>query len=87
MESVKWYQSRVIWAALVSALSGLLNLVGKQIDPALQGTLADWITQGVTIATAFFAAYGRTTTTAVIAGGAGEKSLMASGTSVTPKVN
>lgn len=84
VNSVKWYESRVIWAAIVSAICGLLNLVGKQVAPELQGTIVDWLTQGAGVAAALYAAYGRTTATTVIEGSKGEQKVIEQGGTVTP---
>jgi uncharacterized membrane protein len=66
METKEWWKSRTIWAALVAALSGLLSIFGKELDPVFQTQIVDLLLNAITVIGGFVAAWGRTQATAAI---------------------
>lgn len=69
MDSKPWYQSKGIWAAIIAAISGLLGLIGHQIDPGTQQILVNDISaaaQAVSIVSSILAAVFRKTATTTI---------------------
>ena len=72
-QAIPWWQSRVILAALVSAVTGALAMTGHNIDAGTQANivtaLAD-VAQGVSVIAAISATYYRTQVTAPIKGSA-----------------
>lgn len=69
MNAVKpWYQSKTVWGGLIAVAAPLLKMAGLDVDPALQGDIAD---AAVTLAGALgglIAIYGRLSASASIGG-------------------
>lgn len=66
MNQIPWYQSRTLWALGVSVLAQLAGAAGKQIDPAMQGTIVDLLINAASVVSAAVAAYYRIKTTSTI---------------------
>lgn len=66
LDQKKWYMSKTVWGVVVMLLSSTLATVGIQIDAAAQGEVVDLIMQGITVAGAALAVYGRITAKAEI---------------------
>ena len=98
IESVKWYQSDVLRAAIgglvasfVAVIVAVLALFGVTLDPAFQGQIIAAlmaIFALVTMAFHVWSIFGRLNTNTVIAGSSGEKKIIeASGVMPIPKAS
>lgn len=70
MDSKNWWQSKTIWAALISAIAGIIALTGHTIDAGTQQVLVNQISavaDAVTIVAGLAAGWGRTQVKTTIA--------------------
>jgi hypothetical protein len=58
-ETKPWYQSRTIWASLVTVGAGLAGVVGLQVDGLDNSTLTDTLLQLVTAISGLVSIFGR----------------------------
>jgi hypothetical protein len=65
-DQIPWWQSRTIWALVVSIAVQAINATGKHIDPDLQGTIVDTLMQIASAVAAGVGVYYRVKTTATI---------------------
>lgn len=68
-DSKPWYQSKTIWASIISVIGGVVALTGHQIDPGTQAALANDITASadlITIVSGILSAVFRKTATTTI---------------------
>ena len=62
MEDMKqWYFSKTVWGSLIAMAAALLQVAGFDIDPAMQGDLADSVVALTGAVGALVAIYGRLT--------------------------
>jgi len=66
LDQKKWYMSKTVWGVVVMLGASTLATVGIQIDGAGQAEIVDLIMQGITVAGAAVAVYGRITAKAEI---------------------
>lgn len=54
-----WYQSRIVWGALVAILASLANAAGVEVTAGNEGELADLLVAAVGTLGGLVALYGR----------------------------
>ena len=67
MDAVKsWYQSRTVWASIVTVVAGVAGALGMPIDSGQQGMIVEVALHAVTALSGIIALFGRFAATARI---------------------
>ena len=66
-ETKSWYQSKTIWASVITVLAVGLGYVGYEISPTDQGELVETASSIVAMITSLITIYGRVKATKTIA--------------------